>query len=234
MKVISWNCGGAFRLKWKFIESENADIYIIQESEDPKKFTKEFNLAGTSYEYLAFSEDDKGILVYSRKYEIVKDKLEDLKMRYFLPFTCNNKKFVGIWTKDHHVVDIHSYCLVNSLINKAELKNRIFIGDFNSNVQHDGELLKRKYRGMKALNEWFIENGVISAYHNETREDFGNESQSTYWFPSKRRDRYYHIDYCYLPKDQNHKFKILTERLDAELKANKLSCDHYPLSVTLK
>ena len=37
MKFVSWNCAGAFREKFEEIIKEDADIYVIQECEDPAK-----------------------------------------------------------------------------------------------------------------------------------------------------------------------------------------------------
>ncbi len=37
MKIISWNCNGALRKKFQHVADLNADIYIIQECEDPTK-----------------------------------------------------------------------------------------------------------------------------------------------------------------------------------------------------
>ena len=37
MRIISWNCNGAFRNKINSILSLNGDIYVIQETEDPNR-----------------------------------------------------------------------------------------------------------------------------------------------------------------------------------------------------
>ena len=40
MKIVSWNCRGGFRNKIERIISLNADIYVIQESENPDNYPK--------------------------------------------------------------------------------------------------------------------------------------------------------------------------------------------------
>jgi exonuclease III len=37
MKIISWNCNGAFRKKFETIQSMDPDIMIVQECEDPEQ-----------------------------------------------------------------------------------------------------------------------------------------------------------------------------------------------------
>lgn len=42
MKIVTWNCNGALRNKLAAIDKLEADIYVIQECEDPDKSTKVF------------------------------------------------------------------------------------------------------------------------------------------------------------------------------------------------
>lgn len=38
MKIVSWNCRGAFRDKYTKVAKYDADIYVISEAENPEKY----------------------------------------------------------------------------------------------------------------------------------------------------------------------------------------------------
>ena len=51
LKIVSWNCNGKFREKFTEIIEEDADIYVIQECEDPSQSSEEEyrEFAGENY-----------------------------------------------------------------------------------------------------------------------------------------------------------------------------------------
>jgi len=76
-------------------------------------------------------------------------------------------------------------------------KNCIVCGDFNSNKFWDGS---RKEGNHSALVQRLEERGLVSSYHHFFSELQGDESRPTYYF-WHRKNRGYHIDYIFLPKE---------------------------------
>ena len=65
MKIISWNCNRAFRNKFSIIQKYDADIYVIQECENPKKYPKEFSRFLTNYVWCGENEN-QGLAVFAK------------------------------------------------------------------------------------------------------------------------------------------------------------------------
>ena len=64
LRVITWNCGGALRKKWKRLSSYDADIIVIQECEDPERSNNAaYKLWAGNYLWLGPTKN-KGIGVF--------------------------------------------------------------------------------------------------------------------------------------------------------------------------
>ena len=65
MQIISWNCNGRFREKYAAIIKEFADVYVIQECENPALFAKEFSNIFSDYRWTG-ENNNKGLAVFAR------------------------------------------------------------------------------------------------------------------------------------------------------------------------
>jgi exonuclease III len=61
MKIVSWNCNGAFRKKFEIIQSLAPDIMVIQECEDPEQSSdKQYKSWANNFLWLGANKN-KGI-----------------------------------------------------------------------------------------------------------------------------------------------------------------------------
>src|SRR3989339_733749 len=102
MRLITWNCQGAFRKKADHILKLQPDILVVQECEHPDKlnFGKSIHKPQDFYWYGDNQNKGLGIFSYSDyKFELLADFNPDF--RYVLPFrvTDNNQTFTlfAIW-----------------------------------------------------------------------------------------------------------------------------------------
>lgn len=117
MKIISWNCNGKFREKFKDIIEEDADIYVIQECEDPVKAKndeyKEF--AGDNYFWTGNSKD-KGLGIFAKE-DVALEKISDLNEEDFSNFIAlkvnDSFNLLGVWAMPPYVEMIHDFFDVN-------------------------------------------------------------------------------------------------------------------------
>lgn len=57
MKIITWNCNGAFRKKYEHLMSLNANILVIQECENPEETKDEkYKLWAENYLWIGDSK----------------------------------------------------------------------------------------------------------------------------------------------------------------------------------
>lgn len=220
MKIITWNCNGKFREKFKEIIEEDADIYVIQECENPARAKIE--------EYREFAGDNffwvgdihyKGLGIFAKD-NVKLEKIDSLNENFknFIALRVNDSfNLLGVWAMPKYVEMIHDYFDAN-----FELfdENLIMCGDFNSNAIWDklhGE--KNQTNLDKKLNS----KGLVSAFHYLAMENQGEESKATF-YQSRHLNWPFYIDYVYTKKDLIERFLILDH-----YKWITLS-DHLPIS----
>lgn len=201
MKILSWNCNGAFRKKFRHVSEFNADIYIIQECENPNESQyTEYQQRAENYIWIGDTKS-KGLAIFANQEIQLKkhdwpNQFKDHFLKHFLP--CNvNQKFdlLGVWTHRNnspnfgYIGQFWKYLQVN----KGKLVNVIIPGDFNSNtIWYEWD---RWWNHSDIVSELKVI-GIESFYHKYTGEQQGKETNPTLFF-QRKLERPYHIDYIF-------------------------------------
>lgn len=230
LKIVTWNCNGAFRKKFEIISSLNADLYVIQECEHPNESQhKKYEEWAENFVWIGDTKN-KGLAIFARP-EIKLEKLDwsnqyrDHFVKHFLPCRVNQDfDLLGVWTHRNnspnfgYIGQFWKYLQVN----KTKLNSTIIAGDFNSNVIWDE--WDRWWNHSDVVME-LKELGIESLYHKFTGEAQGNETNPTLYF-QKKLERPYHIDYVFGPQKFSDKLiKIEIGQIDKWLGIS----DHMPI-----
>lgn len=142
MKIISWNCNGAFRKKFKKLLEYQADIYVIQECENPEESKdKIYKTWAQNYLWVGDSKN-KGLGVFAT-HKIDLKKLDwpniynNHPVKYFLPCRINNlTDLLAVWT---HSNNSPNFGYIGQFwkylqLNKHRIRETIIASDFNSNA----------------------------------------------------------------------------------------------------
>ncbi|MCO4784127.1 MAG: endonuclease/exonuclease/phosphatase family protein [Candidatus Cloacimonetes bacterium] len=232
MKILTWNCNGAFRKKHHLLKDFDADILIIQECEDPKLSTNAFKNWATNYLWSG-NNKNKGIGIFAKEqYDIKKLDWKDNNLEQFLPCRINDRfNLLGVWTKYanspnfNYIGQFWKYMKINQ--SHMQSDNILICGDFNSNSCWD------------QWDRWWNHTDVVSnlkkinvesIYHRYYSEKQGNESRPTL-FHRKKSDSNYHVDYIFSSASLfDSKQNILkVGKVDDWLK----SSDHMPILCTI-
>ncbi len=202
MKLVTWNCQGAFRKKAEAILELRPDILIIQECEHPDKL--KFN-SGTQIPSDIFWYSDggkKGIGIFSYsdyKFELL--PVFNPKFRYIIPLNVKGHgqtfTLLAVWAmnnkENHDARYIGQVWLAINYYKELLNDSTILIGDFNSNKIWD-------YKGRvgnhtDVVNHLALKD-IHSVYHNYFDIEQGKENNPTF-FLQRNKDKPYHIDYCF-------------------------------------
>lgn len=211
MKILTWNCNGAFRKKFENIIDFDADINIIQECENPIE-SKDRKYQEWAKNYIWIGDNkNKGLAIFAKE-DIKLEKLDwsnqfgDHSVKHFLPCKINEDfDLLAIWT---HRNNSPNFGYIGQLwkymqINKYKLKEIIIAGDFNSNTIWDE--WDRWWNHSDVVNE-LNGLGIESFYHKFKGEFQGKEIQPTLYF-QRKLSRPYHIDYIFGAKRFSDKIK---------------------------
>ena len=143
MKVVTWNCGGAFRKKCEHLESVfKPDLIVVQECEDPDRSSEAFRRWAGDYLWTGEAKN-KGIGVFDRRgvgLQPLDWNSEGLQL--FLPCEVADAfTLVAVWTK---YANSPNFRYIGQLwkwiqLQRTKLAERpvLLCGDLNSNVRWD-------------------------------------------------------------------------------------------------
>lgn len=204
MRIISWNCNGAFRKKHKALLNLDSDIYVIEECENPA-ISKDKDYEKFSKNYIWVGYKSKGLGIFTKDTITLKNNnWECYGLEWFISCTVNNKlTILGVWGSGNHIEDIYVYLQIH----KEKLKNIdniLICGDFNSNSRWDK---KHKRRTHSAVVKELESLNLYSCYHYINNDEQGKESEPTFYM-YRNKNKPYHIDYCFYKKNKIKNLEI--------------------------
>lgn len=202
MKVLTWNCNGAFRKKYHLLDSFDADVVVIQECEDPKQSAETHYKDYASNHLWVGMNKSKGLGVFAKdNISLSKVELSLEPLELFLPCLVNDEiPLLATWTKQANSPNFRYIGQLWKLlqVHKSFLDNPLamLVGDLNSNKQWDE--WDRWWNHSDVVRE-LSDLGLTSAYHEFFNESQGEESKPTLYL-QRNLSKAYHIDYGFYGK----------------------------------
>lgn len=179
MRLITWNCQGAFRKKAEFILKLQPNILIVQECEHPDRLKFADALPKPTSFYWHGDSEHKGIGIFSYSdYSIELLPQFDPKFRYILPLKVikGSESFTlfAIWAMHDKVDRKLSYVMQiwQAIEHYQDLldNSSILVGDFNSNTIWDR---KGRVGNHSDLVQRLAEKNIHSIYHHRFAAEQG-------------------------------------------------------------
>ena len=100
MRLVTWNCNGAFRRKVGPIDALDADVLVIQECEDPSQSTPDYRSWAGDYAWIGYGKNN-GIGIFPRKGQSIEQLAWPSNLwELFLPVRIDDSFTVlGVWTQ---------------------------------------------------------------------------------------------------------------------------------------
>jgi len=177
MKIVIWNCRGAYREKSSHISRFRPDIAVIPECEQDA----EESLAPTNK--IWFENNGKGLGVFSYSGLTLKAHTRD-KLKHCFPVEVSGKynfNLLAVWPVGSSV-NRKSAKIIGGSIEEfhgfLDAGDTVVAGDFNSHSKWDKEAGSFNHSDLVSL---LAKQGLVSAYHAFYDEQQGQESRFTHY-----------------------------------------------------
>lgn len=233
MKIVTWNCQGAFRKKYLPLAAMQPDLAVIQECECLEKLTWKQGNAPVRMFWFG-SSPNKGLGVFSWT-NLEYDALEnfDETIRYCIPLRVTAPyafHTVAVWAMDHPIEKLsYSAQIYQALAAYRAFmlaNDTVFLGDFNSSPRTTP---RSRLGNHTTLSTSLADLGMISAYHLASMEKPGKETRGTY-FRGRNPQKPSHIDYAFIPTRWLRRIRRVEVGKPEEWLAHS---DHCPLMVEI-
>ena len=238
MRLVSWNCTGAFHKKAPHLLALEPDVAIVPECAAPEVISRKVaSFSPTSSHWMGES-GRKGLAVFTfGLYRARVHQSWDDKLLRVLPVEVDGPEsfnLLAIWAyhppkrtrpNDYVGPTIQALSHYRGFL---EARDSVVVGDFNNHIRWDRPGKPNNHSNAVAtLKDSF---GLVSAYHSLARCEHGAEPDPTHWW-QWREDQPYHIDYCFIPQA----WLSRVESFSVGKAADWLSVsDHAPLSLHLR
>lgn len=201
MRLITWNCKGAFHRKHDLIAALRPDILVVPECEKISEVSRPFGSSPfRSLEWFG-SNPRKGLAVISYgDYAVEVHASYNPLHRWIVPLSISgpvNFLLIAVWTLPLGKVAgryvrplFEAFETYKSLMTGSSV---LWAGDFNSNFTFDDPSQRYKFCDFVKLLAQF---GFHSVYHKQDTCQHGKEPDKTFYL-YHHADKGYHIDYVF-------------------------------------
>lgn len=198
MRLVTWNCKGAFHRKHQFVANLRPDVLVVPECEKPKEDQSWFDRASLGTSLWFGDSPRKGLAVFSfGGHQLSVHPRYDASHKWIVPIVVSGPKsflLFAVWTLPKgQYRGRYVRPLIEALETYEALTHDlpvVWVGDYNSNFNFDEPT--RRYKFMDYVH-LLAERDINSVYHSITGAEHGLEPDPTFWL-YHRESRPYHID----------------------------------------
>jgi hypothetical protein len=183
MIIVSWNCAGALRNKFTFLQDLLPDVCVVQECEDPARSTSSTYREWSANSLWIGDNKNRGLGIFAKPHiRLEPHALDSQGLETFLPCRIDNSiTLLGVWTRRttsyyfRYIGQIWKYLNLHG--EALRTGSPVVMGDFNSNVIWDRRHAAASHtRVVQQLSEI----GLESLYHHANAVPQGKERNATF------------------------------------------------------